>query len=52
MLNMKIMDVFCMDCTKRKTALTVQNSEVVMLKLVVHPLTTEFETVKNCLLEI
>jgi hypothetical protein len=52
MLDMKIMDVCCKGCTKHTTTLTVQNSKVVMLHLVVHPLTTEVETVKNCLLEI
>jgi len=52
MLGMKIMDVVCKDCTKHRTTLTVLNSEVVMLKRMVHPVTTEVETVKNCLFEI
>lgn len=52
MLDVKIMDVCCKDCTERTTTHTVKNSELVMLNLVVHPVTTEVETVKNCLLEI
>jgi len=52
MLDMKIMDVCWKDCTEHTTALTVQNSEVVMLNLVVHQITTEVETAKNCLLEM
>jgi hypothetical protein len=52
MVDRKIMDVCCKDCTEHTTALTAQNSEVVMLNLVVHPITSEVETVKNCLLDI